>query len=139
MPDTAGSVPPVLQAASLKRARGVDQPDVRPGRVPPVLQAASLKQMNGDSQTGGTVSRSACIAGGLIEAQMALRNQLKRRKKRSACIAGGLIEALAGPLVQRPRAGGVPPVLQAASLKPLPAARGGGGGQAFRLYCRRPH
>ena len=108
--------------------------------VPPVLQAASLKHVFGAVRSDLRRRRSACIAGGLIEATVRL-DPLLRRRWRSACIAGGLIEArsirhaiglcaagrsacIAGGLIEaegrtagtsRPR--GVPPVLQAASLK----------------------
>ena len=109
------------------------------GRVPPVLQAASLKR----GHTGGFyprayLTRSACIAGGLIEAA-GVPSASHSPQSRSACIAGGLIEAAGpfGPVILAER---VPPVLQAASLKrtcrsTLPTA----GRVAFRLYCRRPH
>ena len=82
--------------------------------------------------------RSACIAGGLIEAAPASIIMISV-SPRSACIAGGLIEATR-PATARRRASGVPPVLQAASLKRLQGAvelvllEA-----AFRLYCRRPH
>ena len=105
-------VPPVLQAASLKRKVGEPHPQIRRG-VPPVLQAASLKPLG-------------------------LKFGLFRLFERSACIAGGLIEAqVAGP--GRSLSARVPPVLQAASLKHLGAGGDAAQLRAFRLYCRRPH
>ena len=106
-------VPPVLQAASLKRGeRTVLVGD--DGGVPPVLQAASLKLGAASENRLRQVRRSACIAGGLIE-------------------AAGAGEPLA--ILQ----GRVPPVLQAASLKRVRPLRGTTALRAFRLYCRRPH
>ena len=81
-------VPPVLQAASLKR-KGLERATGGAEGVPPVLQAASLKRMT------------------------------RRRPARSPA--------------------GVPPVLQAASLKPDDEMDRERNGEAFRLYCRRPH
>ena len=62
-----------------------------------------------------TAARSACIAGGLIEAGCRTGTSIRSRR-RSACIAGGLIEA-AATRCRPPTCCGVPPVLQAASLK----------------------
>ena len=62
------SVPPVLQAASLKRLDVVGRVLARV-RVPPVLQAASLKHLVPGLPPHAPDGRSACIAGGLIEAR----------------------------------------------------------------------
>ena len=112
----------------------------RRARVPPVLQAASLKPPALPRHPRSALARSACIAGGLIEARGPCSAPSPSRSPRSACIAGGLIEAtwaapdpiawparsacIAGGLIEAtarpggwPPATGVPPVLQAASLK----------------------
>ena len=66
--------------------------------------------------------RSACIAGGLIEA-LDVDMPMVDAGVRSACIAGGLIEAPSDRSSRGARPTCVPPVLQAASLKPLDGAR----------------
>ena len=135
----AGRFPPVLQAASLKRAGRHRDVDGRPGfppvlqaaslklqvvsaaagRVggfPPVLQAASLKLGVGFPPLGSRVVFSACFAGGLIEASG--RRTWAAREDR--CFPPVLQAAsLKRRLVRRrpDGPGGFPPVLQAASLK----------------------
>ena len=134
------------------------------GGVPPVLQAASLKPRDVGELPHFGAGRSACIAGGLIEASAGSSAPSSPGARRSACIAGGLIEATTAGRTYLMARAGVPPVLQAASLKQI-AERADGAFRrgvppvlqaaslklrcrtiimtfpitAFRLYCRRPH
>ena len=136
-------IPPLWEAASLKPPARRDDQIAADARIPPLWEAASLKQRRrgaGESRDrrysaslgGGLIEArgrprrppparrySASLGGGLIEA-CASRAPASRRGggAYSASLGGGLIEASVGPQGHHGQAAGIPPLWEAASLKP---------------------
>ena len=144
------------------KPQGPQQGLVDLGRIPPLWEAASLKPRRHVRTHADRLPYSASLGGGLIEAA-AGSTRPTSAPSYSASLGGGLIEA-AGPRrrgstparcipplweaasLKPPGPGqglgdvdGIPPLWEAASLKQFGAEDPLAGPTVFRLFGRRPH